>query len=313
MPRPLRVDYCGAWHHVMNRGARRAPVFANDEHAGGFLEAVRAMRKRFALEVHAYALMPHHYHLLVRSVRGNLSEAMKHLSGKLTQEINRLHRWDGPVFRGRFRSELIEDQNHLLTVTAYIHLNPIRAGISRRLDQRCWTSHRSYLGLDLAPEWLSWQFVTDLAGGQQAFAYMVADFRVGAKEWPVGFDLKNGMLAQVEVSRRLVIPRPNLRDTNALAPRKLKQLLGEIKKITGAAESELTFSIRGPHGNPARRFAVWVLSRESNLTQEEIGAALKMSVNHVSKTLGRFNNNTRPPVGDWICAWQKRSATVGND
>ena len=81
----------------MNRGARRASVFAEDEYAGLFLRGVGETVNRFGIEIHAYSVMPNHYHLLVRSVRGNLSRAMRHVGACFTQDLNRLHVWDGPA------------------------------------------------------------------------------------------------------------------------------------------------------------------------------------------------------------------------
>ena len=62
MGRKPRIDFPGAWHHVMHRGARRAPIFRADDHRGLFLEIVEEMTHEFELEIHAYALMPNHYH-----------------------------------------------------------------------------------------------------------------------------------------------------------------------------------------------------------------------------------------------------------
>lgn len=104
MPRKPRVDFPGAWHHVMHRGARRAPIFRTDRDVLRFLRVLDETVSQFLIEVHAYALMPNHYHLLVRSVHGNLSPAMRHLNANYTQKANRVHRWDGPLFRGRFHT-----------------------------------------------------------------------------------------------------------------------------------------------------------------------------------------------------------------
>jgi len=85
MARKPRVDCPGAWHHVMNRGARREAIFQRDDHCLLFLELVGEMVARLGVEVHAYSLIPTHYHLLVRSVHGNLSRAMQRLSGEFVQ------------------------------------------------------------------------------------------------------------------------------------------------------------------------------------------------------------------------------------
>src|SRR4051812_16842847 len=99
MARRPRIDAPGCWHHVMHRGARRAPIFRDDEDCLLFLKGLEEAVDHHGLEVHAYALMPNHFHLLVRSPLGNLSKAMKHVTATFTLRANRRHRWDGPVFR----------------------------------------------------------------------------------------------------------------------------------------------------------------------------------------------------------------------
>ncbi len=104
MARKWRIDYPGAWHHVMHRGARREAIYDDERDCILFLDLVGQTVNRFGLEVHAYALMPNHYHLLVRSVKGNLSRCMQHLNGSYARGFNSRRTCDGPVFRGRFRS-----------------------------------------------------------------------------------------------------------------------------------------------------------------------------------------------------------------
>jgi putative transposase len=154
MVRKIRKDFPGAWHHVMHRGARREPIFLHDEHCLLFLELAESVVQKYEVEFHGYSLMPNHYHILARSRHGNLSDAMGFLNGRYTQRVNRLHRWDGPVFRGRFTSKLVRDETSLPYILAYIHLNPLRANLVTRIDSRCWTSMRAYLGRKGEPDWL---------------------------------------------------------------------------------------------------------------------------------------------------------------
>ena len=155
MARPKREDYAGAWHHVMNQGQNRKLIFRDDDDAANFLDSVGDTVNHFGVEVHAYSLMPNHYHLLICTPLGNISNALKHLGSIYTQGFNARHQRDGSLFRGRFKNQLIRDEIYLIYVLAYIHLNPVRAGLISRLDGvRGWTSHRNYMRKEREPEWL---------------------------------------------------------------------------------------------------------------------------------------------------------------
>ena len=121
MVRPLRVEYEGAYYHVMSRGSGRQNVFYSKQYYVRFLSCLEQAHRRFALECHAYCLMGNHYHLLVRTPRRNLSRAMRHINGVYTQYHNSLKKTDGPLFRGRYKSINIEASSYLLEVSRYIH------------------------------------------------------------------------------------------------------------------------------------------------------------------------------------------------
>lgn len=155
MPRPLRILYANAWYHVMNRGAGRGNIFKNNTHRLIFLELLDECSEMFNINVHAYCLMDNHYHLLIRTPDANLSRAMRHLNGVYTQRFNRLQKTDGPLFRGRYKSQLIEEDCYLLIVSRYIHLNPVEAGIVAKPCEYRWSSYPAYIGVQRCPVWLS--------------------------------------------------------------------------------------------------------------------------------------------------------------
>ena len=112
MSRSLRIEYPNAFYHVMNRGAGRQAVYLIDDDYEMFLEAVKESSKFFGIRIVAYCLMPNHYHLLLQTPKANLSRAMRHLNGVYTQRFNRYHKTDGPLFRGRYKAILVqEDEN----------------------------------------------------------------------------------------------------------------------------------------------------------------------------------------------------------
>ena len=125
MSRPLRLEFPGAWYHVMNRGLARQTVFHDSDCYGAFLDGLADANDRFNLKIHAYCLMGNHYHLLVHTPLGNLSRAMRHINGVYTQRYNRMLGRDGPLFRGRYKAILVDADRYLLSVSRYIHRNSI--------------------------------------------------------------------------------------------------------------------------------------------------------------------------------------------
>jgi len=85
MPRPLRIQYDDAYYHVMNRGKGRKTIFPDEDYYKAFLTSVAEAHHRFSLEVIAYHLMGHRYHLFVKTPRGNIDRCMRHINGVYTQ------------------------------------------------------------------------------------------------------------------------------------------------------------------------------------------------------------------------------------
>lgn len=149
----------------MNRGAGRRVVFADSSERRYFLVLLSELEERFGLEVHAYCLMGTHYHLLVRSRDGRLSEAMKHLSASYTRRVNHHRNVDGPIFRGRFHSVPVLEDAHLQILCRYIHRNPLDLVPDSRLVRYPWSSLPALLGLRPRPAWLHCGTVLDWFGG----------------------------------------------------------------------------------------------------------------------------------------------------
>lgn len=289
MGRKHRIDYPGAWHHVMHRGARRAPIFQADAHCGLFLRLVEQNVLKLEMEVHGYALMPNHYHLLLRSRQGNLSDFMRNLNSSYTRAVNEFHGWDGPVFRGRFHSQLVDDERRLPYLLAYIHLNPLRANLATRIDADCWTSHRSYLGRRFAPFWVETSYFLDVFGSARELQRFMLELHRGKTSWPEELDLSRGLLVRQEQATRRVTSEKG--GGKKIEPRQVLELVCEL---TNASLGELKQARRGPRANPARRFAVWALRENTLLTSAQIGQLLGMTHGQVSNVIHRFDPTVLP-------------------
>jgi len=286
----------------MNRSRKGERLFKDDDEKNLFLEVVGDTVDRHAIEVHAYSLIPTQYHLLLRSPRRNLSRSMQYLGAAYTRRWNALRGRDGSVFRGRFSSQAIGDEAQLVTAFAYIHLNPLRAHLIRRIDSaRAWTSHRAYLGFKGEPDWIRKDFFLDLIGGEEEVGKLVLAYHEGAREWPDDFSLDTGWFrSSTKASASATSIEDELHDKVLVS-----KLLGELCSITGVTRAALKRSRRGRVGNPARRFAVWALSRSTNLTQREIGDLLGMTAGHVARDMSR--NRPRTAVFDqWVEQWSER-------
>ena len=105
---------------------------------------------------------------------------------------------------------------------------------------------------------------------------------------------------------RRVRARPQLRDRRSRSARSQKELVAAILEVTGERRAVLSQSVQGRVGNPARRFAVWALSRDSGLSQTEIGGVVGMAVPQVSQTLRRVGSSPPEPIASWIETWERR-------
>ena len=174
MARPLRIQYQDAYYHVMNRGRNRERIFHGSAYYQAFLLSVQEAHVRFGVTVHAYCLMPNHYHLFVSTPRGNLDRVMRHINGVYTQRHNRLKGVDGPLFRGRYKAILVEAEAYALQLSRYIHRNPLAKSKRGKdtLAEYPWSSYPGYVNRVPCPKWVSRDLVYELLDAKRpAYAY----------------------------------------------------------------------------------------------------------------------------------------------
>jgi len=154
MSRPLRIQYPNAWYHVMNRGRRGEIVFVEGKDYLEFINLLKEASDMWRVRIGAYCLMPNHYHLLIQTPDANLSRCMRHINGVYTQRFNRYHNCDGQLFRGRYKSILVDGDSYLLELLRYIHRNPLRMGVVKELGSYRWSSHKGFLSSSKKWSWL---------------------------------------------------------------------------------------------------------------------------------------------------------------
>lgn len=154
----------------MNRGRRGENVFADSNDFKDFIARLLETSKMFNFRVSAFCLMSNHYHILVQTPTGNLSRAMRHVNGVYTQRYNRRQNTDGQLFRGRYKSVLVQEDRHLLELLRYIHRNPVRANMCTAAGDYRWSSHQGYISSAKKWDWLHKEFLLGMFDSNQSKA-----------------------------------------------------------------------------------------------------------------------------------------------
>ncbi|MGE5422899.1 MAG: transposase [Ignavibacteriales bacterium] len=133
-------------YHIVLRGINRQDIFYDDDDRLRFLETLDRKKKGQLFEIYGYCLMTNHVHLLFRENRDTISRTMSRVGTSYAKWYNLKYMRSGHLFQGRYGSECIEDDQYLLTVTRYIHNNPVKAGMVARPELYRWSSIHSYYG-----------------------------------------------------------------------------------------------------------------------------------------------------------------------
>ena len=146
MARRPRVEFEGAFYHVIVRGNQRQKIFRDDRDQLYYVERVEHYRQRYRFTIYAYVLMSNHVHLLLETGKTPLSKILQGIQFTYTQFYNRRYRTVGHLFQGRYKAILCDRDAYLLELVRYIHLNPARLKKPERLASHQWSSHPAYLG-----------------------------------------------------------------------------------------------------------------------------------------------------------------------
>jgi len=167
MARLFRLDREGALHHVMTRGVEKRAIFLDDADRADFVRRLGKCTHETGMSVLAWALMPNHIHLLTRTGRTPLSRFMQKLLTGYAVRFNAANDRVGPLFQGRYKAVLVQADAYFSRLVRYIHLNPLRAGMVRDIEQLGeypWSGHAGVLDPSIYP-WQSSKEVRDYFSG----------------------------------------------------------------------------------------------------------------------------------------------------
>jgi len=281
MARPLRLEFAGALYHITSRGDRREDIYEDDADRADFLAVLGEVCDQHNWVCHAYCLMSNHYHLLVETPEGNLSQGMRQLNGVYTQHFNRRHGRTGHVFQGRYKAILVDKNDYLLELARYIVLNPVRAQMVRSAKDWPWSSYRATAGQARAPEWLHTEWLLAAFGRRKgkamdAYRRFVAEGRNQPSPW-------QGLRNQVYLGDERFVERMQRRIDG-------EKVLSEIPMTQRRPQAKTLAYYERKAGS--RDEAIVSAYASGGYTLKEIGEYFDLHYSRVSRILSRAKGKT---------------------
>lgn len=183
MSRPLRYTNPDGMYHVTSRGNEKQDIVLNDADRLAFVELLARVVVEREWSLHAWVLMSNHVHLVVTAPHANLSDGMRDILGIHASRFNVVHERVGHLFQHRFDAKLVERETHLLELSRYLPLNPVRCGLVQTPVEWPWSSYRATAGFEPVPSWLDvrWTLAqfhpTDRRKAQKEFREFVSAAR----------------------------------------------------------------------------------------------------------------------------------------
>ncbi len=178
MARPLRIEFPGAWYHFTCRGNERNRIFKDDSDRKEFLSILKDSLEKYATQLHGYVLMENHFHLILHTPSENLSRFAQRFNTAYTVYYNRRHKRNGHLYQGRYKAILIEKDSYLLVLSRYIHLNPVKIKMIKKISiseqieylrNYRWSSNLGYGLLRRRNDFMSYRDVLEYTGGDNKY------------------------------------------------------------------------------------------------------------------------------------------------
>ena len=288
MARPLRIQYPGAYYHVTSRGNEKKIIFGEEKDRQQFLAYLESAVVRYGAKIHVWCLMGNHYHLLLETPNGNLSQIMRHINGAYTTYYNIKQKMSGHLFQGRYKAILIEADRYATELSRYIHLNPVRAEIVNAPEKYPWSSYRCYIGRSKAPTWLETGFILSYFGdtataAKHGYSDFVATMLKQEYDNPLQTTVASTLLGTpdfiTEISEKYLKNQHDTRNIPAVG--KLRQR-PSMETILSAVAKHV------PESSLRRNICIYCCQKYSGAKLKEIGLHFGISDAAVSQTTHRL-------------------------
>jgi putative transposase len=303
MARPLRIQYPGAVYHITCRGNDRKNIFRDNIDRKKLLEILVHSLMVYKVKLFSYVLMDNHFHLLIETPFGNLSEFMRQFNITYTGYYNRRHKRIGHLYQGRYKSILVDKEAYLSVLSRYIHLNPvkIKGMLKLSIEERIkklkaypWSSLQGYLNVNRRLSFINYGMVLGEYGGDTEMARKKYKDLLYAELFK-DIDIKDNIIGQSLIGRSEFIDWVKEKfidkDISSEIPamkeihcyNSVEGIMGAIKEVTGKSPDDLKED-KGVH----RQIVMDLLYRFGGLKGEEIGKIFGVGYTSVSQERRRL-------------------------
>jgi len=297
MARPLRIEYEGAFYHITARGNERNAIFYDKTDYERFKGYLKEAQERYGHLLHCYVLMTNHYHLLIETPQGNMSQVMHYVNASYTNYLNKKRGRSGHLFQGRYKAILIDHNNYLLELSRYLHLNPVRAHLVERPEEYAYSSYQSFISKKreaiVSPELILSMISRDRkAAGRRYRAFV--ETAIGKDVQSPFKDVYGGVIlgSQQFIKDALSKLKETIWQQEDIAQRRELLTAWRAEDIVGAVSQYFDLSRDEflADGKGGRDIAIYLLKSHAGMTNRQIGGLFgDISYSAVAKAHQRFS------------------------
>lgn len=274
MARSLRIEYPGAFYHVIQRGIERKAIFSSDIDREKFFSYLNASFLAYKSVIHTYVLMSNHYHLILETPRANLSKAMHYINTAYAAYYNTKHKRAGHLYQGRFKAILVDKDEYLHYLSCYIHLNPVRVGIVKFPEEYRYSSYNYFISSNKPPQWFNASLILSIfdnkpAKARRLYRQFVTD-NTGKEKDIIKNNIKNGfVLGSDNFLEGLKAKIDAIRDNPEIP------VLNEVKYKEGPSMEYIRSTVEklvGHNKRLARSVSMYLSRKYTQKTNNEIAA-----------------------------------------
>jgi len=295
MARALRLSFENAFYHIIARGIRKENIFYSDKDKKVFLDKINETFEKYSFICYAYCLMDNHYHLFIQTPIVNISEGMHYLNTSYANWFKAKYKLTGPIFQGRYKSILIDADSYALVLSAYVHLNPLRAGMVKELEDYSFSSFLDYIGTKkpvirrLDTSLILSSFSDNTEQAQKMYKQFVLDNREmlsPLKDTFKGIALgSDAFIKKITEKIRSIVENREIKETKFAATYSLDKIIKTVSDYFNINKSEI---FKKKRGNIYRQLTLYLIKRYTDLPLRGIGELFNMDYTSVSMMVKRF-------------------------